>query len=134
MSNSSQIRNSAVFLQNSAKNLQKTSKKVANMKNKSKKLSKLERDRFSVFTDDKNKCMFCPATTNLTWHEIYAGRNRRNSMVYGFCLRMCLNCHEEKQEDVEFNEFWHGQAQLYWEENIGSRDEFLSIFRRNYLE
>ncbi len=104
------------------------------MKNKSNKLAKLERNRKSVFTNDKDKCMFCSATTNLTWHEIFAGRNRKNSMEDGFCLRMCLLCHESKQEDTQFNEFWHREAQLYYERNIGSREEFLARYRRNYLE
>lgn len=104
------------------------------MKAKSNKLAKLERNRYSVFSDNIEKCYLCPITTNLTWHEIYQGRNRKNSMKHGFCLRMCLFCHEEKQEDADFNDYWHRQAQLYFEEHIGSREEFISIFRKNYLD
>ena len=104
------------------------------MKNKSNKLAKLEKDRFSVFSNAKDRCYLCGSSYNLTWHEIFRGANRRNSMKFGFCLRLCLNCHEEKQEDIIFNDFWHRQAQLYFEEHIGSREEFLKIFRRNYLE
>lgn len=107
--------------------------KSGRMKTKSKKLAKLERSRFSVFSDNKDKCMFCPSTTNLTWHEIFRGRNRANSMKYGLCLRMCLYCHEEKQEDTIFNDFWHRQAQEYFEKDIGSREEFIYIFKRNYI-
>lgn len=117
-----------------AQSLTKKPVKNTKMHNKSKKLTKLERNRFSVFTTNKDKCMFCPATTNLSWHEIYAGRNRQNSMEDGFCLRMCLNCHDKYQEDIEFNDYWHRQAQLYWEEFIGTRDEFIEVFRKNYLE
>lgn len=102
------------------------------MKNKSNKLAKLERNRFSVFTDDK-KCFVCKSTYQLTWNEIFRGRNRVNSMKYGFCLRMCLRCHEKHQEDVEINDYWHRKSQQYFEDNIGSREEFLAIFRRNYL-
>ena len=100
---------------------------------KSSKISKLERNRKSVFTDNKDKCMFCPSTYKLTWHEIFAGRNRQNSMKYDLCLRMCLNCHELYQENKEFNDFWHKQGQLYFEKNIGSREEFIEVFRENYL-
>ena len=99
---------------------------------KSNKLAKLEKNRFSVFTNNK-ECFVCKSTYQLTWNEIFRGRNRVNSMKYGFCLRMCLNCHTEKQEDIEFNDFWHEQAQIYFENNIGSRNEFITIFRRNYL-
>ena len=126
LSNNNQIRNSAYSLQNSAKALHK-------MKNKSNRLAKLERKRFSVFTTN-DRCMVCKSTYQLTWNEIYRGRNRSNSMKYGFCLRMCLNCHKEYQEDAVFNEHWHKTAQRYFEEHYGTREEFISIFRRNYLE
>ena len=80
----------------------KNVKKVQKMKIKSKK----ERERFSVFAAN-DKCFVCDSTHQLTWNEIYRGRNRSNSMKYVFCLRMCLNCHREYQEDVLFNELWH---------------------------
>ena len=113
---------------------EKSPLKSGKMKNKSNKLAKLEKDRFSVFSNDKERCYLCGSSYNLTWHEIFRGANRRNSMKFGFCLRLCLNCHEEKQEDIIFNDFWHRQAQLYFEEYIGSREEFLKIFRRNFLD
>lgn len=117
-----------------AQSLTKKTVKKAKMHNKSKKLTKLERNRFSVFTTNKDKCMFCNATTNLSWHEVFAGKNRQNSMEDGFCLRMCLLCHEKKQEDAQFNEFWHRKAQLYYEQNIGDRKQFLARYRRSYLK
>ena len=107
--------------------------KSGTMKNKSNKLAKLERNRFSVFTDD-DRCFVCGSTYLLTWNEIYRGKNRPNSMQDGFCLRMCLTCHRKYQDDVAFNEFWHRKAQLYYEKNIGSRKQFLARYRRNYLD
>lgn len=104
------------------------------MHNKSKKLTKLEKNRYSVFSDDTEKCYLCDSTYKLTWHEIYAGRNRQNSMKYGLCLRLCLNCHSKKQKNSQFNDYWHKQGQLYWEGNIGSREEFIKVFRKNYLK
>lgn len=103
------------------------------MRVKSKKLAQLEKNRFSVFTSD-DKCFVCGSTYLLTWHEVFAGRNRQNSMEDGFCLRMCLLCHEEKQENTQFNEFWHRKAQLYYEQNIGDRKQFLARYRRSYLK
>ncbi len=98
---------------------------------KSKKLVKLERNRFSILTAS-NKCCMCPVATNLTWHEVYRGRNRINSMKYGLCLRLCLNCHEKYQEDTEFNDYWHQQAQLKFIKAYPDLN-FLEIFKRNYL-
>lgn len=126
ISNGSQIKKKAQLQE-------KTYPKKTKMHNKSKKLAKLERDRFSVFTDD-DKCFVCDSTYQLTWNEIYRGKNRPNSMEDGFCLRMCLTCHQKYQDDVEFNNYWHRQAQLFFEENIGSRKQFLNRYRRNYLK
>ena len=108
--------------------------KKTKMHNKSKKLTKLERNRYSVFSNDTKKCYLCDSKYKLTWHEIYSGRNRQNSMKYGLCLRMCLNCHSREQENSQFNDYWHRQGQLYWEEFFGSREEFIKVFRRNYLD
>ena len=107
--------------------------KSGKMKNKSNKQAKKERGRFSVFTS-ADRCFVCKSTYQLTWNEIYRGRNRSNSMEDGFCLRMCLNCHREYQDDTNFNDFWHKTAQRYFEEHYGTREDFISRYRRNYLE
>lgn len=117
-----------------AQSLKKIATKKSKMHNKSKKLTKLERNRYSVFSDNIESCYLCGSTHNLTWHEVYAGRNRQNSMKFGFCLRLCLNCHSEEQENSQFNAYWYKQGQLYWEEKIGSREEFIKTFKRNYLD
>lgn len=102
------------------------------MRYKSKKLAKLEKNRFSVFYDDLNTCCECGSTYQITKHEIYEGRNRVNSMIYGFVLPLCLDCHRSLQEDKDFNDKWKTKAQDYFEEYIGTHDDFLSIFRMNY--
>lgn len=121
---------------NYVKTLQKKDKKFqssAELKKKSSKLAKLERNRFSLFTDNKDKCMFCDSTYKLTWHEIYCGRNRQNSMKYGLCLRMCLRCHEIKQEDKQFNEEWKQKGQVVFQQTYPNL-VFEEIFKKNYLK
>lgn len=103
------------------------------MKNKSNKLRKLEKNRRSVFYDDLSVCCYCGSTYQMTIHEIFSGRNRQNSMKYGFVLPLCLRCHRNLQEDTTFNREWQNKAQKYFEEYIGTRQDFLDIFRRNYL-
>lgn len=111
---------------------EKKSRKNTKIVQKSKKQAKKERERYSVFTP-KDKCMICETTRLLTWNEIFRGRNRTNSMKYGFCLRMCLKCHGKYQENISFNDYWHKKAQQYFEEHYGSREDFIRIFRRSYL-
>lgn len=121
-------------MRKNAQSLTKEQQKPVKMQNKSNKLASLEKNRYSVFSNDTERCYLCGSTYKLTWHEIYSGKNRQNSMRYGLCLRLCLNCHSKEQEDRQFNDYWHKQGQLYWEENIGSREEFIKVFRRNYLK
>ena len=103
------------------------------MKNKSKKMAKLERNRSSVFTNDLEHCYLCGRKKE-DLHEVYAGRNRLNSIKYNFVLSLCRKCHSQKQNNQVFNDYWHKQGQLYWEEFIGTREEFIKVFKRNYLE
>lgn len=103
------------------------------MKKKSSKLRQLEKNRKSVFYDDLSICCYCGSNYQMTKHEIYEGRNRINSMKYGFVLPLCLQCHKNLQENKEFNDKWKKQAQMYFESYIGNRQDFLDIFRRNYL-
>ena len=70
---------------------------------------------------------------NITRHEIFPGRNRKNSMKYGFVLPLCARCHEVLQEDITFNDKWRKKSQEYFEKNIGTRERFIEVFRRNYL-
>ena len=104
------------------------------MRYKSKKLARLERNRYSVFYEDLSICMNCGSTYQPTKHEIFEGRNRVNSMVYGFILPLCLSCHQRLQEDNPFNKKWKRKAQSYFEENYGTRDDFIKIFRMNYKD
>lgn len=103
------------------------------MKSKSSKLARLEKNRKSVFYEDLSTCMFCGSTYKMTKHEIFEGRNRQNSMIYGFVLPLCLECHRKLQDNKEFDSHWKHKAQEYFEEHIGTHDDFMNIFRRNYL-
>lgn len=122
VNNSSYKINSALSLQSSVK-----------VQYKSKKMAKLERNRKSVFTDDLEHCYLCSRKKD-DLHEVYAGRNRINSIKYNFVLPLCRECHSINQNNSNFNDYWHRQGQLYWEEFIGTREEFIKVFRRNYLK
>lgn len=102
------------------------------MRVKSKELAKLERNRFSVLTDDLEHCILCGKKKN-DLHEVFGGRNRLNSIKYNLVLPLCRECHSLNQSNPFFNDYWHRQGQEYFECNIGTRDDFIRIFRRNYL-
>lgn len=103
------------------------------MKYKTKKLANLEKNRFSIFTDNLNICMFCGMkSTDL--NEIFRGRNRRNSMKYGAVIPLCRRCHCKITDNYNLEMKWKikGQEKImnYYNMNI---EEFINIFGRNYL-
>lgn len=107
-------------------------KEQKQIKQRTSKLAKLERERFSLFTDDMSKCYFCPNKKDHT-HEIFCGRNRQNSMKYGLCLPICWKCHKKRQNDSVFNDRWHKKGQIKFNE-IYPNLKFEDIFKINYLD
>jgi hypothetical protein len=103
------------------------------VKYKTKKLANLEKNRFSIFTDNLNICMFCGMkATDL--NEIFRGRNRKNSMKYGAVIPLCRRCHCKITDNYNLEMKWKikGQEKImnYYNMNI---EEFINIFGRNYL-
>ena len=103
------------------------------MKYKTNKLAKLEKSRWSLFTDDLDTCMFCGGiATEL--NEIFRGRNRRNSMKYGAVQPLCHRCHTKITDNVELETKWKvkGQEKImeYFKMTV---EEFIEIFGKNYI-
>lgn len=103
------------------------------MKYKTNKLAKLERSRFSIFTDDLETCMFCGmSATDL--NEIFRGRNRRNSMKYGAVQPLCRKCHTKITNNTELENKWKIKGQKRVMEYYKmTTEEFIEIFGKNYI-
>lgn len=97
------------------------------LKHVSKKRAKLERNRFSLFTDNLDKCYFCNKPRN-DLHELLGGRNRNNSMKYGLVLPVCREHHNEIQHSMKYKKM----AQKKFQEVYHGID-FVDVFKINYL-
>jgi len=100
------------------------------MKKKSSKLAKLERNRFSILTNNLDYCIIC-GKTKQDLNEIYPGRNRQNSMKYGLVIPICRSCHTKYTNDRNMQLYWMKLGQEKFEEMY--EEDFISIFKRNYL-
>lgn len=112
--------------------VQKSPKKqFSKLESKSPKLRKLERDRFSLFTDNLNKCYLCPRKKDHL-HEVCPGKNRINSMKYGLVLPLCEQHHKlmHSSIDVQLEYKKRGQALF---NNAYPNLSFIDIFHENYL-
>lgn len=101
------------------------------MKQKSSKLSTLERNRKSILTDDLEHCIICGKKRDHL-HEIYEGKNRQNSMKYNCVLPLCYKHHILIHQDRKLSLIWKVKCQKEFEKTK-SREAFISIFRRSYL-
>lgn len=104
------------------------------MKKKTNKLAKLERNRFSIFTDNLDICIECGKRAT-DMNEIYQGRNRQNSMRYGLCIPMCRSCHSFYTNNREMQLKWMIRGQEEWYKYFNyTYDDWMKIFRRNYID
>lgn len=100
------------------------------MKKKSKKLSKLEKERFSIFTNDFNHCYYCKKYfLKLDLHEIYGGSNRQRCMKNGLVIPLCRKCHD----NAIIIEILKRGLQIEYEKKF-TQEEFIQLIGKSYLD
>lgn len=102
------------------------------MKTKTNKLKKLERNRYSILTDDLEKCFICGGVAS-DIHEIYGAGSRKISMANGFCVPLCRNCHRTITLNYGLNLRLKMICQEEYEKTHTRKDWF-SLIGKNYLE
>lgn len=101
------------------------------LKNKSNKLAKAEKKRFSILTSNFKKCYKCDNDKKHI-HEIYKGANRITSIRNGFCVPLCEKCHARTENDIEFLRELQIECQMEFEKTH-MREEFMNLTGRNFL-
>lgn len=94
--------------------------------------SKSDKERFSIIYPPLDKCVLCGIKTSLNKHEIIYGKNRSNSIKYGFVISLCESHHREIHNNQELNLFYRKLCQKEFEKTH-TREEFIDIFKENYL-
>lgn len=112
------------------KSAEKT-KKSAEIKKKSNKLAKLEKNRFSIITNDLKKCYFC-SNKKEDFHEAIEGKNRQVSMKYGLVIPICRKCHIKVTNDKTLQDKLHKVGQKAFKKHYKT-ENFIQIFGENYL-
>ncbi len=107
------------------------------IKQKTNTLSKLERNRKSLFTDDLEHCIIC-GKSPVNLHEIFGGKNRLNSIKYKLVIPLCTCEHHDQVNcrgihfDKNLREEWHKKGQVKFIETYPDL-KFEEIFKKNYL-
>lgn len=113
--------------QSSAENKQKKGQ----IKKKSSRLAKLEKNRFSIITKDLEHCYLC-GNKKQELHELVEGKNRQASMKYGLVIPICRKCHILVTNNRTLQEKLHKVGQKAFKKHYKT-ENFVQIFRKNYL-
>jgi hypothetical protein len=92
----------------------------------------------SIIQRDMESCFICGTKQDLHLHHVIFGTaNRKNSDKYGLTVWLCVHHHtgakRSVHQDYAMNLEVKRYAQKYFEENIGTREEFIKIFGKNYI-
>lgn len=103
------------------------------IKKKSNKQKQLEKNRYSIFTNDFTKCYYCHRKfkddEKFDLHEVYGGSNRTRSIKYGLVVPLCRICHSNE----EIIQYLRIKLQIEFEKTH-SRQEFIEITGKSYIK
>ena len=86
----------------------------------------------------KGQCFICGKYGDTECHHIFFGSNRKYSEQYGLTVYLCPECHRTSEIAVHRNKEVRTTLQRIgqrtFEKKCGSREEFVKLFGKNYLE
>lgn len=97
------------------------------IRKKSKRLAKLERNRFSIITNKLDECYICGNNKD-ELHEVFGGRNRQRSMKWGLVIPICRKCHIRITYDKDFSNNIEQQAREIFVRKYGE-EKFIEEFK-----
>lgn len=91
----------------------------------------------SVFTDDMDHCIFTGSPV-VERHHIFGGASRKYSETFGYVVPLRPDYHPNGTQATEYamteiDMQLKQMAQRHFEENHGSREEFVLYFGKSYL-
>lgn len=91
----------------------------------------------SIIQTDNELCFICKKAIGTETHHIFPGNpNRRHSEDDGLKIRICRRCHDELhfgKKSGEMMDKLQRLGQEKYEATIGTRDEFIKRYGRNWL-
>lgn len=105
------------------------------MKRKSNKIRKLERNRYSIVTDNLDTCYLCGRRKD-NLHEVFFGeKHRKLSMQYGLVIPLCAACHDKIHNDIQIDlEMKKRLEGAFIEVYKCDVETFINIFHKNYIK
>lgn len=115
------------------KNITKKEKVKTKIKQKSNKLAKKEKDRFSILQKEDGKCFVCKRKfKELDKHEAFGGSNRQKSIEHGLVYYLCRKCHSKADLDKNTRQMLHDFAREEFIK-IHGKEKFLIELKKTYI-
>jgi hypothetical protein len=93
----------------------------------------------SIFTDDMEHCMFT-GSPYIERHHVFGGTaNRKKCEKYGFIAPLRRDLHpngasfEPTEENKKIDRYLKAECQKWFEQNIGTREQFREEFGKSWL-
>lgn len=91
----------------------------------------------SIMTLDYDTCYICGVRPAVHIHHIFNKADKKASEKYGLVVPVCVFCHTGSNEAIHNYEYNNlrlkARAQRVFE-SIESRDKFIEVFGRDYIE
>lgn len=87
--------------------------------------------------DNEKRCLVCGNPQIEIHHVFFGSANRKNADKYGLTVPICVEHHRGKNGVHQNRQLDLGMKKLgqtVFENKIGSREEFMAIFGKNYLD
>ncbi len=107
-------------------------KEIKRIKQKSKKLTKKEKDRYSILQENETRCFLCKKQLKLDKHEAFGGSNRQKSMQWGLVYYLCRKCHSKADLDKQTKQYLHDYAREKFIKKY-NEEQFLKEFGKRYI-
>ena len=95
------------------------------------------KELWSIFTDDMDHCPYTKSPY-VERHHVFGSFNRKRCEKYGFVIPLRHDLHPN---GVMANDNWQKldlhlkqECQRYYEKHIGTREQFMQEFGRNWLD
>ena len=88
----------------------------------------------SILSDDEEKiCYLCGKYGDMELHHIFGGSVRQTADKHGLVVHLCPSCHKRLHDHGENKQLLHEIGQQAYEDQIGTREQFIEEFIRSYL-
>lgn len=88
---------------------------------------------YKSIIDTGTRCYMCGTNWNLNAHHTLGGATRKLCDEDKLLVALCFNCHRKLHDSASLTLEYRKLGQKFYERKIGTREDFLKRYHKNYL-